>query len=252
MHRLIDTQTSLLRHLTSPAFIFGTRDLGSAGLDSDLQGMDIRRLRLEAEFSYSKRMNRIRQTFGRTATLLGHGFTALTRDFAAACPPRTYERYPDAKGFLDHFLKRSAQKPPTPAWAVDVASIELTMAGRGHFAPRPWKARPWRRARNRLLTCGTARTLAPFWCVVATMCGPCSSPPGPASRWLNGPCASLSWPRAGGATPWCWSSRRRPSHCWNAPWHGHRWRRRGRARRQHPRHPHQTPCDPRPRTGERQ
>ena len=66
MHRLIDTQTSLLRHLTSPAFIFGTRDLGSAGLDSDLQGMDIRRLRLEAEFSYSKRMTRIRQTFGRT------------------------------------------------------------------------------------------------------------------------------------------------------------------------------------------
>ena len=28
MHTLIDTQTSLLRHLTSPAFIFGTRDLG--------------------------------------------------------------------------------------------------------------------------------------------------------------------------------------------------------------------------------
>ena len=135
MHRLIDTQTSLLRHLTSHAFIFGTRDLGAASLDSDLEGMDIRRLRLEAEFSYSKRMNRIRQTFGRTATLLGHGFTALTRDFAAACPPRTYERYPDAKGFLDHFLKRSAQKSPTPAWAVDVASIELAMAGARTLRP---------------------------------------------------------------------------------------------------------------------
>ncbi len=128
MHRLIDTQTRLLRHLTSHAFIFGTRDPGSPGLEPDLQGMDIRRLRLEAEFSYHKRMNRIRKTFEHTATLLGHAFTGLTRDFAAACPPRSYERYPDAKSFFEHFLKRSAQDPPKPAWAVDVAGIELALA----------------------------------------------------------------------------------------------------------------------------
>ena len=128
MHRLIDTQTNLLRHLTSQAFIFGTRDLGSAGHDPDLQGMDIRRLRLEAEFSYNKRMKRIRQTFERTATLLGHGFSALIRDFASACPPATYERYPDAACFFDHFRKHSARRPPEPAWAADVAAIELALA----------------------------------------------------------------------------------------------------------------------------
>ncbi len=135
MDRLIDTQTNLLRHLTSHAFIFGTRDLEAAAHDPDLSGMDIRRLRLEAEFSYNKRMKRIRQTFERTATLLGHGFEALIRDFAAAAPPATYERYPDAKCFHDHFLKRSAQEPPTPAWAADVAAIELALAGARTLRP---------------------------------------------------------------------------------------------------------------------
>ncbi len=135
MPRLIDTQTRLLRHLTSHAFIFGTEDLGSARLESELQGMDIRRLRLEAEFSYNKRMKRIRQTFERTATLLGHGFPKLLRDYASACPPTTYERYPDAKGFLEHFVERSAQEPPTPAWAADVAAIELALAGARTLRP---------------------------------------------------------------------------------------------------------------------
>ena len=128
MDSLIDTQTNLLRHLTSHAFIFGTRDLDAAAHDPHLRGMDIRRLRLEAEFSYNKRMKRIRQTFERTATLLGHGFEKLLRDFAATSPPTTYERYPDAKCFHDHFLERSAQEPPTPAWAADVAAIELALA----------------------------------------------------------------------------------------------------------------------------
>ncbi len=128
MDRLIGMQTNLLRHLTSHAFIFGTRDLESAALEPALRGMDLRRLRLEAEFSYNKRMKRIRQTFARTATLLGHGFEALLRDFAATCPPETYERYPDAKCFHDHFVARSAQEPPTPAWAADVAALELALS----------------------------------------------------------------------------------------------------------------------------
>lgn len=135
MPRLIDTQTRLLRHLTSPAFIFGAGNLGSSGLEPDLQGMDIRRLRLEAEFSCNKRMKRIRQTFERTATLLGHGFSRLLRDYASACPPTTYERYPDARGFLEHFMERSAKEPPRPAWAADVAAIELALAGARTLRP---------------------------------------------------------------------------------------------------------------------
>jgi len=114
--------------LTSPALIFGTSDLESAARDPELQGMDVGRLRLEAEFSHNKRMARIRQTFERTATLLGHGFSALARDYAAACPPLTYERYPDAERFFERFLAPGSHEPPRPPWAADVAAVELALA----------------------------------------------------------------------------------------------------------------------------
>ena len=128
MSTLIDRQTNLLRHLTSQAFIFGTDQLDAAAEDPDLLGIDVRRLRLEAEFSYNKRIKRIRQTFERTAALLGHGFPAIARDFASSHPPETYERYPDARRFFDHFIERWAGKPPTPAWAADTAAVELALS----------------------------------------------------------------------------------------------------------------------------
>ncbi len=128
MQRLIDRQTKLLRHVTSPAFIFGTEELESEARDPDLEGMDIRRLRLEAEFSHNKRMKKLRQAFQRTAALLGHEFSAITRDYAAAHPPKTYQRYPDAKSFFDYFLENWAHKPSTPMWAADVAAIELALS----------------------------------------------------------------------------------------------------------------------------
>ena len=118
MERLIDRQTMLLRHMTSPAFMFGTEDLESATRDPDLKGMDLGRLRLEAEFSYSKRTAKLRRTFERTAKLLGHGFSAITRAYATAHRPETYERYPDARSFFEFFLQNRAHLPPTPAWAV--------------------------------------------------------------------------------------------------------------------------------------
>ncbi len=128
MNKLLERQTRLLRHLTSQAFIFGTDGLGVAARDPGLRGMDIRRLRLEAEFSYNKRIKRIRQTFERTAALLGHGFSAITREFAALHPPETYERHPDAQRFFDHFMEHWARKPSTPAWAADVATVELALS----------------------------------------------------------------------------------------------------------------------------
>ena len=128
MNKLIDRQTNLLRHLTSQAFIFGTEQLGAAAGDPDLRGMDIRRLRLEAEFSYNKRIRRIRQTFERTAALLGHGFPAIAREFATSHPPETYERHPDARRFFDHFTEHWAGKPPAPAWAADTAAVELALS----------------------------------------------------------------------------------------------------------------------------
>ena len=133
--RLIDRQIGLLRHLTGEAFMFGTSDLAAAALDPDLQGMDIARLRLEAEFSHSKRIGRIRETFARTASMYGSRFTGVLREFAVACPPRTYERYPDARDFFDWFEKRCTDDPLVPVWTVDVARIEIALARARTFRP---------------------------------------------------------------------------------------------------------------------
>ena len=135
MQRLIDRQTALLRHMTSSAFIFGTEELESAARDPDLEGMDIRRLRLEAEFSYNKRMKKIRKTFERTANLLGQQFSGIARKYASTHPPETYQRYPDAKSFFDYFLENWALTPSVPAWAGDVAAIELALSRARTFRP---------------------------------------------------------------------------------------------------------------------
>ena len=126
--RLIGRQASLLRHLTSEAFIFGTKDLESAILDPDLQGMDIGRLRLEAEFSHEKRINRIRETFARTASLFGVRFNRISRQFAVARRPRSYERYTDAKDFFDWFVDGPAEDSSVPEYAADVARVEIALA----------------------------------------------------------------------------------------------------------------------------
>ena len=133
--RLIDRQTGLLRHLTGEAFMFGTSELAAAALDPDLQGMDIARLRLEAELSFVKRIGRIRETFARTASLYGSRFTGMLREFAAACPPRTYERYPDARDFFDWLEERCAADAQAPAWTADVAKIEIALSRARTFRP---------------------------------------------------------------------------------------------------------------------
>ena len=133
--RLIDRQTALLRHLTGEAFMFGTSDLAAAALDPDLQGMDIARLRLEAEFSFAKRTGRIRETFARTASLYGSRFKGMLREFATACPPRTYERYPDARDFFGWLKARCAEDARVPAWTADVATVEIALARARTFRP---------------------------------------------------------------------------------------------------------------------
>ena len=115
--------------------MFGAGDLAAAALDPDLQGMDIAHLRLEAEFSHSKRIGRIRETFARTASMYGSRFTGVLREFAVACPPRTYERYPDARDFFDWLEVRCAGDPSVPAWTADVARIEIALARARTFRP---------------------------------------------------------------------------------------------------------------------
>ena len=170
-------QTHLLRHLTSEAFIFGTGGLSAAAGDPDLRGVDIGRLRLEAEFSYNKRIKRIRQTFERTAALLGHGFSAITREFAALHPPETYERHPDAQRFFDHFMGTLGSQTVH-------ASLGRGRGGRG-VDPVPCpdapahdhgSRRPWRNARASRPLSAIAPIHAPCWCVAGTTCVPLFEP----------------------------------------------------------------------------
>src|SRR5882757_1182895 len=67
--RLFDRQVSLLDYLTSGTAIFG--DKGDTSLDRSLEGFDREMLRLEACFSYRKRMEKILAAFPKTFELLG-------------------------------------------------------------------------------------------------------------------------------------------------------------------------------------
>ena len=126
--RLIDLQTELLRRLTSEALMFGTGDPDLAALDPELRGIDFGRLRLEAEFSFDKRSGRLRETFARTASIFGFRFSGILKEFAAACPPRSYERFWDARDFFRWLQENRADDLSIPEWTVDVAKIEITLA----------------------------------------------------------------------------------------------------------------------------
>jgi hypothetical protein len=75
--RLLDRQISLLDYLTSGAAIFGDKRRAA------LVGL----LRLEARFSYEKRMEKIVAVFPNTFELLGADQAAIVREFVRTCPP---------------------------------------------------------------------------------------------------------------------------------------------------------------------
>ena len=159
--RLIDRQTGLLRHLTSDAFIFGTGRLSSAALDPDLEGLNISRLRLEAEFSYHKRISRIEQTFSRTAMVIGGRFKDFMRGFASACPPRTYERYADAKAFYDYCTEVGCSMRQLRAGRATLRQSRSRWLEPGPCDPRKKYAPRWRHVRSAGSTPGIA--LIPLW-----------------------------------------------------------------------------------------
>src|SRR6266700_8141778 len=76
-NRLLDRQASLLAYLTSGAAIFGERN--GVPLDQALHGMDSALLRLEARFSYEKRLEKIASVFPRTIAMLGDAWGPIFR-----------------------------------------------------------------------------------------------------------------------------------------------------------------------------
>jgi len=123
--RLLDRQASLIAHLTSGATIFGDR---RAPIDPALRRMPRGPLRLEARFSFDKRMEKITAAFPRTFRLLGGDRDDLVRKFADACPPADITRIANVRQFHAFLSARWRRKRPKPPYLPDVARCELACA----------------------------------------------------------------------------------------------------------------------------
>lgn len=121
--RLLQRQISLLEYLTSNAAIFGHD--GGAPLGPDLHGIEPGLLRLEARFSYEKRMEKIMTAFPRTFEILGTNRTELINKFIDTYPPTDISRLANARQFHDFLKARWRREPPDPPYLRDVAACEL-------------------------------------------------------------------------------------------------------------------------------
>jgi hypothetical protein len=123
--RLLDRQASLIEHLTSGAAIFGDRD---APIAPALRRMPPGLLRLEARFSFDKRMEKITAALPRTFRLLGEERDDLVRKFVDACPPADITRIANVRQFHGFLAARWRRKRPRIAWLPAVADCELACA----------------------------------------------------------------------------------------------------------------------------
>jgi hypothetical protein len=125
-NRLLDRQISLLEHLTSGNAIFG--DNGDTLLDRSLRGMDPAMLRLEARFSYRKRMEKILAVFPKTFELLGSNQDPIVREFVETCPPNDISRLVNGRQFHGLLSAHWRREWPDPPYLPDVAACELACA----------------------------------------------------------------------------------------------------------------------------
>jgi hypothetical protein len=120
---LLERQVSLIEHLTSPAAIFG----GGGDRAADLEGIDHALLRVEARFSYAKRMEKITAVLPKTFELLGSG-DAYVRAFVDSCPPTTLSRLENACQFHRFLVSCWKREAPDPPYICDVAAFEIACA----------------------------------------------------------------------------------------------------------------------------
>jgi len=121
---LIERQRKLLEYLTSGEAIFDGLPPG----DSALAGFEWTRLRLEARFSFSKRIDKIRALLPLTFALLGEKRDDILRNFTVSCPPRSIARIDNAAEFCDFLRERGESLVPALPWLSDVAACELAFA----------------------------------------------------------------------------------------------------------------------------
>jgi hypothetical protein len=124
--RLLDRQARLLEYLTSGRAIFGGD--GEVPIDHPLHGIDFRLLRLEAQFSHRKRMEKIKSVFPISFRLLEHDWDTMVGEFVRTCPPAGVARLENAQQFYDFLCGRWRETPPVPPHLSDVAACELAIA----------------------------------------------------------------------------------------------------------------------------
>jgi hypothetical protein len=124
--RLLDRQAKLLDYLTSGGAIFG--DDAAAPLDPALHGIDRGLLRLEAQFSRDKRLEKVAAAFPRTFALLGDDRPSIVRAFVEACPPVDISRLENARQFFGFLSASLAKAPIGPPYLRDVAMCEYACA----------------------------------------------------------------------------------------------------------------------------
>jgi hypothetical protein len=140
--RLLDRQASLLDYLRSEDAIFGERK--PAAIDPSLDGIDDELLRIEARFSYEKRMTKIQVLLPRTFELLAGELEKILREFNRACPPSGISSFENARRFYQFLSDKWLNDPPRPPYLPDVAAYEIACAGfrrdegRDHQSPAHW------------------------------------------------------------------------------------------------------------------
>jgi hypothetical protein len=125
-NRLLDRQASLLDYLGSNGAIFGEACCTST--DPMLAGIDDELLRIEARFSYEKRMTKIQVLLPQTFELLGGALETILREFNNACPPCGISSFDNARRFHEYLLARWRTQPPPLPYLPDVAAYELACA----------------------------------------------------------------------------------------------------------------------------
>jgi len=109
--------------MTSAAAIFGE----ARGSAPDLEGIDHALLRVEARFSYAKRMEKITAVLPKTFELLGSG-DAYVRAFVDSCPPTTLSRLENGCQFHRFLVSCWKREAPDPPYICDVAAFEIACA----------------------------------------------------------------------------------------------------------------------------
>jgi hypothetical protein len=125
--RLLHRQASLLEYLRSEDAIFG--EGGAAAIDPSLDGIDDELLRIEARFSYEKRMTKIQVLLPRTFELLAGGLEKVLREFNRTCPPSGISSFENARRFYQFLSDKWRNEPARLPYLPDVAAYEIACAG---------------------------------------------------------------------------------------------------------------------------